>query len=127
MNHGFLRVAACAPSVRPADVEFNVCGIIDALRRMEEDKVELTVFPEMCITAYTCADLFHNTRLLDAASGALLRLRDLSRGMRGHFVVGLPIRYGGSLGARPPLVPAGDGRSRGYCQPFCIGRPDRQV
>ncbi len=97
MNHGFLRVAACAPSVRPADVEFNVCGIIDALRRMEEDKVELTVFPEMCITAYTCADLFHNTRLLDAASGALLRLRDLSRGMRGHFVVGLPIRYGGAL------------------------------
>ncbi len=97
MNHGFLRVAACAPSVRPADVDFNLEGIIHSLHKMEEEKVELTVFPEMSITAYTCADLFHNSALIDAAERAIFRLRDLSRGMKGHFVVGLPLRHGGSL------------------------------
>ncbi len=97
MNHGFLRIAACAPQVRPADVEFNTEGIISMLRRLEEEKVELSVFPEMSITAYTCADLFHNTTLLDAAEKALGRLRDVSRGMKGHFVVGLPVRCDSSL------------------------------
>lgn len=78
MNNGFLRVASCAPAVRPADVDFNTEEIIKILHLMEEKKVELSVFPEMSITAYTCADLFHNSTLIEAAERALMRLREVS-------------------------------------------------
>ncbi len=97
MNNGFLRVASCAPAVRPADVDFNTEEIIKTLHLMEEKKVELSVFPEMSITAYTCADLFHNSTLIEAAERALMRLREVSEKMTGHFVVGLPVRCDGTM------------------------------
>ncbi len=97
MNHGFLRIAACVPRVKVADVDFNISGIETMLRRLEEKRVELSVFPEMCVTAYTCADLFHNSTLLDASARAVTRLREISRSMTGHFVVGLPVVCDGSL------------------------------
>ncbi|MDE6370111.1 MAG: NAD(+) synthase, partial [Duncaniella sp.] len=75
MHNGFLRVASCAPHVKVADVEYNLAQIIKHLDLLAESKVELAVFPEMSLTAYTCADLFHNRTLLDAAHKALSRLR----------------------------------------------------
>lgn len=97
MHQGFLRVAAVAPRVRVADVTRNVDEIISELRRLAESKVELAVFPEMSVTAYTCADLFHNRRLLDAAAEGLMRLRDFSRETATHFVVGAPVAACGAL------------------------------
>lgn len=97
MHNGFLRIAAAAPTVRVADVDFNLDGIKTKLAELEAEGVELAVFPEMSITAYTCADLFHNTTLLEAAAKALISLRDFSRGMNIHFAVGLPVRHAGSI------------------------------
>lgn len=97
MHNGFLRIAAAAPTVRVADVDFNLDGIKTKLAELEAEGVELAVFPEMSITAYTCADLFHNTTLLEAAARALISLRDFSRGMNIHFAVGLPVRHAGSI------------------------------
>ncbi len=97
MRKGFLRLAAAAPRVNVADVNFNVAGIIEKLQRLDSENVELAVFPEMCVTAYTCADLFHNSTLLDAAEKALIRLKDFSTSISTHFVVGLPVRHNGTL------------------------------
>lgn len=97
MHSGFLRLAAAAPTVRVADVDFNLSQIKDKLRELDETGVEIAVFPEMCLTAYTCADLFHNFTLLDAAARALIELRDFSRSLNVHFAVGLPVRYCGAL------------------------------
>lgn len=97
MHSGFLRVAAAAPTVRVADVDFNLSQIKAKLTELEANGVEVAVFPEMCLTAYTCADLFHNSTLLDAAAKALIELRDLSRTISLHFAVGLPVRHAGAL------------------------------
>ncbi|MDE6089644.1 MAG: NAD(+) synthase [Duncaniella sp.] len=97
MFSGFLRVAATAPTVRVADVDFNLSQIKAKLLELEDSGVEVAVFPEMCLTAYTCADLFHSSTLLDAASHALIELRDMSKDLNIHFAVGLPVRYEGAL------------------------------
>lgn len=97
MHNGFLRVAAAAPTVKVADVRFNLSQIKSKILELEKNGVELAVFPEMCITAYTCADLFHNSTLIDAAAEALIELRELSLGLDIHFAVGLPIRHSGAL------------------------------
>lgn len=97
MHNGFLRIAAAAPAVKVADVKFNLDGIKAILTEFESKGVELAVFPEMSVTAYTCADLFHNATLLNAATSALLDLRDYSRGLNVHFTIGLPVRHADAL------------------------------
>lgn len=74
MYKGFFRAAACAPAVSVADVEANVNNIISLMADAARQGAELAVFPEMCVTAYTCADLFHNSTLLEAARSGLKRL-----------------------------------------------------
>lgn len=97
MHNGFLRVASCAPHVKVADVDYNLAQIIKHLDRLAESKVELAVFPEMSLTAYTCADLFHNRTLLDAAYKALLKLRDYSKTSKIDFAVGIPVEHAGAM------------------------------
>lgn len=97
MRKGFLRIAAAAPAVNVADVDFNIGQIISKLQALNNEVVELAVFPEMCVTAYTCADLFHSTPLLDAAEEGLLRLKDFSTQIDTHFAVGLPVRANGCI------------------------------
>lgn len=97
MHQGFLRVAASAPQVKVADVEYNVSNIVAKLSELEARKVELAVFPEMAVTAYTCADLFHNATLLDAATDAIRLLREKSEASATHFVVGVPVVCKGAL------------------------------
>lgn len=97
MQNGFLRIAAVSTPVKVADVNFNLSQIKSKLIELEDAGVELAVFPEMCVTAYTCADLFHNSTLTDAAIGALADLKELSAGLNLHFAVGVPIRYSGAL------------------------------
>lgn len=97
MHNGFLRVASCAPRVRVADVDYNLSRIVEMLDRLVDSKVELAVFPEMSVTGYTCADLFHNRTLIDAAAGALATLRDYSMSHPIHFAVGLPVQHAGAM------------------------------
>lgn len=108
MHNGFLRIAATAPMVKVADVTFNLKKIKESLAKLEAERVELAVFPEMCITAYTCGDLFHNFTLLDAASKAILELREFSRSLNIHFIVGLPVRHNGALYNCAALIRQGD-------------------
>lgn len=107
MTSGFLRIAAAAPTVRVADVNFNLSRIKEKLTQLEEAGTELAVFPEMCLTAYTCADLFHNSTLLEAAARALLELKEFSRTLNVHFAVGLPVSHAGALYNCAALIRSG--------------------
>ncbi len=91
-NYGFITVAAAVPSTRVADVQYNVEEIERLVVKAEEEGVELLVFPELCITGYTCQDLFRSSHLLDASDEALSLLTDFSLGRGITFVVGAPIR-----------------------------------
>lgn len=97
MHHGFFRVAACVPSVKVADVKANTEAIIDMLRQLDRKGVELAVFPELCVTGYTCGDLFHNEALLDAAAKALQVIAEATRELRVHGVVGAPMLFDDKL------------------------------
>ena len=96
-NNGFFRVAAAVPSVKVADVSFNVGSIISIAEKVAENDVALAVFPELCVTGYTCADLFHQQLLLDMAERGLDDLRRFSKDCGTTIVVGAPLRSGTSL------------------------------
>ncbi len=92
IEHGFVRVAAAVPRLRVADCAYNVEQILLLLKRAESEAAALVVFPELCVTGYTCGDLFHQSTLQAAA---LASLQDLvKRGQplySGLAVVGLPL------------------------------------
>jgi len=97
MKDGFLRVAAATPEVRVADPAFNARSIEDVLKRADADGVRLLVLPELCLTAYTCGDLFLQQSLLAAAQEALRELVRFSAGLELLFFVGLPWERGAKL------------------------------
>ena len=74
MKNGYFRVAAVVPPVEVGDVDANVNAILSFIPRLAAEGVEVAVFPEMCITGYTCADLFHDSTLIQAAMDGLHRL-----------------------------------------------------
>jgi NAD+ synthase (glutamine-hydrolysing) len=96
--HGFVRVAAAVPQVRVGDCAFNAERIVSLMARAEEQGVAVLVFPELCLTGYTCADLFHHPRLLAGATEALGTVRDASLNSFGGLVaVGLPLFHDDQL------------------------------
>ncbi|MDE6131129.1 MAG: hypothetical protein K2F74_06025 [Muribaculaceae bacterium] len=99
MNEGFFRAVAAVPAVTPASPAANVKAIRDLLLRIRRElpDVDLIVMPELCITGYTCADLFHNRNLLDAASAAVAELAGCPEARDLTLVVGAPVEAGGSL------------------------------
>ena len=74
MRHGFVKVAAATPDIRVADVEFNTEKICEAIGEACEKKAKIIVFPELCVTGYTCGDLFTQDALLKAAKDALVKI-----------------------------------------------------
>ncbi len=94
---GYVRTAVAVPELRVADVEFNTKHIIDLMDQAVGRKVQIILFPELCITAYTCGDLFYQTALLRAAERALLRIVRHSAVSGISVVVGLPLSIEGRL------------------------------
>ena len=68
-RHGFVRVATSTPRVRPADVSYNRDAILEEARRADAARVDLAVFPELCVSSYAIDDLHLQTALLDAVGG----------------------------------------------------------
>ncbi len=93
MSHfGFLRVAAASPVLRVADCSFNAEQIVRLLTQAESEAVAVVVFPELALTGYTCADLFHHTCLQHGALEALEQVRTRTRSVySGVAVIGLPL------------------------------------
>ncbi len=92
---GFLRAAAATPELRVADPAFNADRTRELLLAANDRGCALVVFPECGLTGYTCGDLFHHRRLLDAAEAALARLLDVP--FAGVAVVGLPVAADGMV------------------------------
>lgn len=96
-NFGFVRCAVGVPQVRVADCDFNTEKILELIERAESQKVELLVFPELCITAYTCADLFFQQKLRENAEKSLFFLLKKTEKFSLIFIIGMPIFYQNAL------------------------------
>lgn len=97
MKYGFIKVAAAVPAVKVGDVVYNVQQIESLIAQAEGKSVEVMVFPELCLTGYTCQDLFREQLLLDKAEEGLLMLLDFTRKLDVISIVGLPVVINGLL------------------------------
>ena len=97
MKYGFVNVAAAVPTVRVADVDYNVLQIESLLAQAEGKGVEVMVTPELCLTGYSCQDLFREQLLLDKAEVGVIQLLDFTRKLDTILIVGAPIVINGLL------------------------------
>ena len=93
MRHGFIKVAAATPDIRVADVDYNKGQIIKQMDEAAEAGAKIIVFPELCITGYTCSDLFLQDILLNSAKKALVEIAEHTK----NLDAGVPIAVGGEL------------------------------
>lgn len=97
MRDGFIKVAAVTPEICVADVDGNVNRIKENMALVNTENVKLMVFPELCITGYSCGDLFYQRTLLENAMSGLQSIADESAKYDAVFVVGLPFSHEGKL------------------------------
>ncbi|MCI7107918.1 MAG: NAD(+) synthase [Agathobacter sp.] len=97
MRQGFVKVAAATPKIRVADPAYNGQQIREMMRESVAQGAKLVVFPELCLTGYTCQDLFLQEELLSGAKQELMRLVEESEGLDAIFFVGLPYEINGKL------------------------------
>ena len=91
MKDGFLKAAALSPALRVADCAYNTQQIIAQLREAAGRGVKLAVFPEFCLTGYTCGDLFLQRTLQQGALTGLQSVLDASKELDVVALVGLPL------------------------------------
>lgn len=97
MKDGFIKVAAVTPKLKVADVDYNTTQICDDMIKAIEGGNQVVVFPELCITGYTCQDLFWQDRLLEEALWGLEKIAKHSEKLDALFFVGLPMAIDGKL------------------------------
>ena len=97
MRHGFIKTAAGTPKIQVADCVYNAGEILKLIRQMETEGAKIMAFPELCITGYTCQDLFWQTLLLDSAKEQLVWLAGETSQVDALIIVGLPWEYNGKL------------------------------
>lgn len=97
MRDGYIKVAAVTPKVKVADPVYNGQVIFQKLREAEEERAVVVVFPELCITGYSCGDLFLQEILLKSAKEELIKIAEDTNGKNMLVFVGLPISWNGNL------------------------------
>ena len=97
MKNGFVKVAAATPDISVADVEFNTQNIINAMEEAQKNGAKILVFPELCVTGYTCSDLFDHSVLLKASRKALLEIAENTNDKDMLVFVGAPLEVNGKL------------------------------
>lgn len=97
MKQGFIKVAAVTPEIRVADTAYNGQMIKKLMEKACTENAKVVVFPELCITGYTCGDLFWQDILLASALEELLSIAEESTKYDAIFFVGLPLSYNGKL------------------------------
>ncbi len=96
MRHGFIKVAAATPSIKVADCAYNADRILSLVKEAHEEGVHLLVLPELCITGYTCGDLFFQQALIESARDCAIKVA--SKVPRNMVVVfGSPVELRGKL------------------------------
>lgn len=98
MYKGYARVSAMTPKIKVADCKYNTEKICELIEEASKKSAEIVVFPELCITGYTCNDLFLQDTLLDGAIEGLQEIAAFTKNKKGMMVwVGLPYEFGGKL------------------------------
>ncbi len=97
MKHGFIKVAAATTDVKVANCEYNCKQIINEIKKAENLGVKVLVLPELCITSYTCSDMFFQHTLIEAAADSLLEITKSTEYIDMLIAVGIPILHNGKL------------------------------
>ena len=97
MKQGFIKVAAATPDIRVADTAFNTEEIIKKMKEAAGNGAKIIVFPELCITGYTCGDLFTQDILLEQARAGLCRIAEETKELEAIVFVGCPLAVDGEL------------------------------
>lgn len=97
MQDGFIKVAAGTPEIRVADCAYNAQACLSLLHQAAAEGVKVLCLPELCLTGYTCGDLFLQDTLLQGAEGALRFLLEGSRLRSTMRAVGVPMQRDATL------------------------------
>lgn len=97
MDYHFLKVCAATPKLAVADCTYNTEQIIKCIEDSDSNAASVIVFPELCVTGYTCADLFLQTTLLDEAERCVGKIVDSTINREQLVVIGAPIGHEGRL------------------------------
>lgn len=95
--YDFVRVAAAVPEITVADTEANTVAIIEKVKEAAEEKADIAVFPELCVTGYTCADLFFQKSLQKSAEYAIARICRETSQLNILLIIGTPAVINGQL------------------------------
>ena len=97
MRQGFIKTAAATPKIVVADCKANGEEILRLVREMAKEHAKLMVFPELCITGYTCGDLFSQRCLIESAWETVLHIAKETEEVDALIFIGAPVRYKGKL------------------------------
>lgn len=93
VKDGFIKVATATPKIVVADCNHNKNAIIKLIDKAYENKVNFLCFPELCITGYTCSDLFLHHTLLDKSKDAVIEIAEYTKGKNMVVIIGAPVEY----------------------------------
>ncbi len=96
-DFGFVKTAAICPRVTVGAADKNVDALVPLIRQAASTGAQIIALPELCLTGYTCSDLFSQDRLIESAENALCRLLDECSDISALVTVGLPVRVRGRL------------------------------
>lgn len=97
VDYGLVRLAVATPELKVADVEFNLTEIKKCAEVALSQGSRIVLFPELCLTGYTCADLFYQQQLQARVEAALLELKAFSARTKTTLVVGAPVAVNGRM------------------------------
>lgn len=97
MKHGYIKAAALSPKIKVADPKYNAQAVIAQAKEAAAQGASVLVFPELCVTGYTCGDLFLQELLLAEAKKQLFVIAEETAGLDAVIFAGLPLEYMGKL------------------------------
>lgn len=97
MKYGFIKVASATPKIRVADCKTNTINIIEQIKEAHKNGASLVVFPELCVTGYTCSDLFYQRVLLNAAEKSVEKILKETADLDIISIVGVPVAIESAL------------------------------
>jgi len=97
MDYGFIKVAAATPKIKVADVDYNTELICNQIDEAAKNGAKVLVFPELCLTGYTCSDLFWQSLMLEKVKEKTIEIAGYSKDYDMLIMVGIPYEHNGKL------------------------------
>lgn len=108
MKDGFIKVAAATPDIKVCDCPYNSGNIIKMINQANEQKIKLLVFPELCVSGYTCLDLFLQETLIKSSLDSLFDIVNSTKNLDMIVIVGLPLSKNHNLYNCAAVISKGD-------------------